>query len=113
MVAIEDKAVLANFVKFQRKNPQSGHVRIEDGRVTYLSQGDFGPLQGSKLLPKLSDFNLAFPGVVKGHGHLSVIQSHRFRAPEVILGCPWTYSADIWNVGLLVSRKLLRLPMSD
>lgn len=105
MVTIESDAVLVAFVKLQKKNPQSAHVRVEDGRMTYLSQGDFGPLQGPRLLPKLADFNLAFPGLTRGNGHLSAIQSHRFRAPEVLLGCPWSYSADIWNLGLLVSRR--------
>ncbi len=105
MVTIENDDVLADFVKFQRKNPQPGHVRTEDGRTTYLSQGDFGPLRGSRLLPKLADFNLAFPRLAGDQGHMSAIQSHRFRAPEVILGCPWSCSADIWNLGLLVSRN--------
>lgn len=103
MVTIENDAVLTNFVKHQKKNSQPKHIRAEDGRETYLSQGDFGPLQGSRLLPKLADFNLAFPGLAGGNGHLAAIQSHRFRAPEVILGCPWSYSVDIWNLGLLVS----------
>lgn len=102
MVTIESDNVLADFAKSQKKKTQSTHVRVEDGRITYLSQNDFGPLQGSRLLPKLADFDLAFPGLVGNQGHLSAIQSHRFRAPEVILGCPWSYSADIWNFGLLV-----------
>lgn len=70
------------------KSPQPKHIRIQDGRETYLSQGNFGPLQGSRLLSKLADLNLAFPGLANGNGHLSAIQPHRFRAPEVILGCP-------------------------
>lgn len=103
MVTIESEDVLINFIKRQTKNPQPKHTRLQDGRDTYLSQGNFGPLQGSRLLPKLADFNLAFPGLANGNGHLAAIQSHRFRAPEVILGCPWSYSVDIWNLGLLVS----------
>jgi hypothetical protein len=95
MVTLETDAVLADFVKFQRRNAQPMHVRAEDGRVTYLSQGDFGPLRGSRLLPELADFHLAFPGLDGDLGHLSAIQSHRFRAPEVFLGSGWSYSVDI------------------
>ncbi|KID83605.1 protein kinase domain protein [Metarhizium guizhouense ARSEF 977] len=62
MVTIESEDVLTNFIKRQTKNPQPKHIRSQDGRETYLSQGNFGPLQGSRLLPKLADFNLAFPG---------------------------------------------------
>lgn len=106
-MTIENEAVLADFVNYYQKHPQPKHIRPEDGRVTYLSQDDFGILRGNSLLPKLADFNLSFPGLVGDGGHLSAIQSHRYRAPEVLLGCPWSYSVDIWNLGLLV-RKFLR-----
>lgn len=103
MITIENDAVLEKFVKRQKKKPQPRHVQAEGGRTTYLSQGDFGPLNGSKLVPQLSDFHLSFPGPTDGKGLLTPIQSHQCRAPEVILGCPWSYSVDIWNLGLLVS----------
>jgi hypothetical protein len=104
MVTLENDTLLTEYVNYQTSVPQSRHIRSEDGRVTYLSQAEFGPLQGKRLLPELADFNLCFPGLDNGHGHLSPIQSHRFRAPEVLLGCPWSYSADIWNFGLVVSK---------
>ncbi|KAH9988758.1 kinase domain protein [Xylariaceae sp. FL0662B] len=104
LVTIEDIVVLTDFIEFQMKNPQPRHVRSGDGRTTYLSHGDFGPLRGFNLRPKLADFDLAFPGLPEGQkqGHICPIQSHCFRAPEVILGCPWSYSVDIWNLGLLM-----------
>ncbi|KKK25907.1 hypothetical protein ARAM_003161 [Aspergillus rambellii] len=34
--------------------------------------------------------------------HLVFIQPQIYRAPEVILGVPWTFSADIWNVGCMI-----------
>ena len=86
------------------KAPQPRHIRSEDGRVTYLSQGDLGPLRGSRLLPELADFNVSFPGLDGNLGHLSAIQEHRFQAPEVLRGCPWSYSVDIWNLGLLINK---------
>ncbi|KJZ75964.1 hypothetical protein HIM_04788 [Hirsutella minnesotensis 3608] len=113
MVTIESDDVLADFAKFHQRNLQTAHVRAEDGRMTYLSQGDLGPLKGPKLLPKLADFHLAFPGLAGNQGHLSAIQSHRFRAPEVILGCPWSYSADIWNLGLLMWNLLEDVNLFD
>lgn len=101
MVTIEREALLNSFARYQKNNPQPGHVRKEDGRTTYYSQGNFGPLRGSRLVPKLSDFDLAFNG---GPAHMSPIQSNFFRAPEVMLGGSWSYSVDIWNLGLLVSK---------
>ncbi|UKZ83811.1 hypothetical protein TrVFT333_011624 [Trichoderma virens FT-333] len=89
------------------------HIREEDGRVIYLSQEDFDPLRGSRLLPKLADFNLSFPGLNGDLDHLSAIQSHRFRAPEVLLGCPWSYSVDIWSLGLLMWNLLEDVSLFD
>ncbi|KAG6843237.1 hypothetical protein H0H93_001771, partial [Arthromyces matolae] len=29
----------------------------------------------------------------------TVVQPDAFRAPEVMLGVPWSYAIDIWNIG--------------
>ncbi|KAF5599293.1 kinase domain-containing protein [Fusarium pseudoanthophilum] len=106
LVSIENDSVLVDFVKNLTINPQPRHVRADDGRVIYLSQDDFGPLRGNMVLPALADFNQSFPGLDGNKGHLSPIQSHRYRAPEVLLGCPWSYSVDIWNFGLVMWNML-------
>ncbi|KAG5795434.1 hypothetical protein H9Q69_005527 [Fusarium xylarioides] len=113
MVTIENDSILADFISSQTNSPHPRHIRSEDGRITYLSQRDFGPLRGSRLLPELADFNLSYPGLENGLGHLSAIQSHRFRAPEVLLGYPWSYSADIWNLGLLMWNLLQDISLFD
>ncbi|KAI1114156.1 kinase domain protein [Nemania sp. NC0429] len=113
MMTIENDAALTDFVKAQKKNPQSMHVRAEDGRATYLSQDDFGPPRGSKLVPKLTDFDIAFPRLGENHYHLSAIQSHRSRAPEVLLGCPWSTGVDIWSVGILMWNLLEDVHLFD
>lgn len=102
MVLTEDDDALEDFVAAQRRTPLPRHVR-KDGRVTYLSQSNLGPVKGLKSLPELGDFDFALPGLSGNNGHLSAIQSHCYRAPEVLLGVPWSYSTDIWNLGLLVS----------
>jgi hypothetical protein len=63
MVTIENDLALTDFVKYQKKHLRPGRFRIDDNRTTYVSQGDFGPLRGFRLLPMLPDFNLAFPGL--------------------------------------------------
>ncbi|KAF8993902.1 kinase-like domain-containing protein [Cyathus striatus] len=34
--------------------------------------------------------------------YTDIIQPYQYRASEVILGIPWSYSMDIWNVGVLM-----------
>ncbi|KAM3502500.1 hypothetical protein MY11210_009046 [Beauveria gryllotalpidicola] len=49
--------------------------------------------------PVLCDFGSAVNG---GVVHLEDVQPNIYRAPEVILEVPWTYSVDIWNVGCMI-----------
>ncbi|KAF5385790.1 hypothetical protein D9615_002557 [Tricholomella constricta] len=57
----------------------------------------------SCLNVKLLDFGTAT--TFTGH-HPETIQPYALRAPEVILGCPWDSSADIWNLGCMVFELL-------
>jgi hypothetical protein len=50
----------------------------------------------------LCDFGSAVSGGVE---HVEDIQPNIYRAPEVILQVPWTYSVDIWNVGCMVGKQ--------
>lgn len=51
---------------------------------------------------KISDFSAAvFGNVLTPHNH--DIQPQPFCAPEVLLKAGWSYSADIWNLGTVVS----------
>lgn len=79
------------------------------GRAVYRCHNDFGPLDWKdlgKIIPKIVDFGLA-TRVEKGENGqdkvcIHIIQPDHYRAPEVILGCGWECSADIWNFGALV-----------
>ena len=97
---IEDSSVLKDFVQTQTASVIPRKVRND--RTIYLSQYDLGPLRSFRMLPKLGDFGLSQrPG---GPEPLRYpIQPPLFQAPEVILGTGWSYSADIWNLGVLVS----------
>ncbi|KAG1724359.1 serine protein kinase Sky1, partial [Suillus lakei] len=60
-------------------------------------------IQLSKLDIKLTDFGTAVS--IDGF-HPNIIQPFALRAPEVILGCKWGPSADIWNLGCLIFEIL-------
>lgn len=102
LIGFEDPSVMEDFILKQTKNPMKRTIR--DCRCIYRSHNDFGPPRSFGLLPKITDFGLAQSGA--GPGPLMhPIQPALFHAPEVILGTSWSYSVDIWNLGLLVNTS--------
>ncbi|KAG6168525.1 hypothetical protein E4U22_002683 [Claviceps purpurea] len=93
------------FANYCKASAQPRYIREEDGRVTYVSHDEIYGIRGIAW-PRLADFNACFPLLPDGLCHLSPIQSHRCRAPEVLLGIPWSYKVDIWNLGLLMWNLL-------
>ncbi|TWU70788.1 hypothetical protein ED733_002071 [Metarhizium rileyi] len=94
------------------------HTDIKDDNImmTFEPEFDLGVYiasLGYGQLPKLADFDQALPRPEGDRGHLLPIQSHRFRAPEVLLGCPWTHSVDIWNLGVLMWKMLENINLFD
>lgn len=82
--------------------------KVSDDRITYLSHNDFGHLRLikdtpalMKIFPKITDFGLAQRGN-KEEPLIHPIQVDHCHAPEVLLGTGWSYSADIWNFGVMV-----------
>lgn len=99
MVPFEDSRVLEEYVERQTANPAPCQER--QGRPVYESRNSFGHLRSDISYVKLTDFGLAVRGdVATPHNH--AIQPREYKAPEVILNAGWTYSADIWNLGLVV-----------
>ncbi|KAI9832065.1 MAG: hypothetical protein M1826_002393 [Phylliscum demangeonii] len=98
LVAFEDSSVIERFVRAQAEHPMPR--KIVDGRSIYQSQDGFGPLVShGGLIPKMLDFGLAQQA--SPPPQIFPIQSDPYRAREVVLGTGWTYSADIWNIGVL------------
>jgi serine/threonine protein kinase len=107
MVTVENDAL---FETYARKQGIKSMPRKHSGeRTVYRSHDDLGPLGRDlhNIVPVLADFGeaqyLNKAPVLRRH-----IQPDSYRAPEVLLGLKLSYSADIWNFGLVVSSK----PMS-
>ncbi|KAI9932522.1 hypothetical protein ASPWEDRAFT_101324 [Aspergillus wentii DTO 134E9] len=95
MLGIADDTV---FSDFEEEELQTPCPRKElDGRTIYISRDLRMPKAYGA--PVLCDFGSAMPGGIE---HLEDIQPNIYRAPEVILEVPWTYSVDIWNVGCMI-----------
>ncbi|WEW58154.1 hypothetical protein PRK78_003621 [Emydomyces testavorans] len=78
--------------------PQKSY-RDPDSRIIYHSGNDFGDLVGAAGYVQLSDFDCAVQGDAK---HPDVIQADIYRAPEVILEAGYSYSVDIWSLGVML-----------
>lgn len=100
MLDFEATSVIEDYVRQQEANPPGS--KDDNGHPVYESRSDFGSLRKGVGVVKISDFGAAtFGNVSKLHYH--DIQPVQFCAPEVMLKAGWTYSADIWNLGMVVS----------
>lgn len=97
-----DKAVLQAFEDKELTEPCPR--KEVDGRTIFLSRELNTPKRPGE--PALCDFGSA-QYLNDGIEHREDIQPNVYRAPEIILDIPWTYSVDIWNVGCMVSCKSL------
>ncbi|KAL5316664.1 hypothetical protein ACEPPN_015713 [Leptodophora sp. 'Broadleaf-Isolate-01'] len=103
LLSFEDLSVIEDYVKAQDDHPMPR--KTAGDRNIYLSHNDFGTLKSYWILPKIVDFGLAHQGD-GGEPLRHPIQPPLYHAPEVLLGVPWSYSADIWNLGVLLFELL-------
>ncbi|KFY38563.1 hypothetical protein V494_04307 [Pseudogymnoascus sp. VKM F-4513 (FW-928)] len=110
LLGFEDSSVIAEYVNAQRQNP--GPYKDGDERRVYQSQPDFGRFRKGTGVLKISDFGAAVFGDTASL-HYHDIQLEQFSAPEVLLGAGWTYSADIWNLGMVLWELLEDISLID
>jgi serine/threonine protein kinase len=118
-MTFENEDILPKFIKEHSTSlPIQCKVDTDTNRTVYRCHNDFGPLDWRelrKMIPKIADFGLAsrldsdLPGGEMEKGEevgIYPIQPDHYRAPEVVLGCGWGFSADIWNLGVLGRKNL-------
>ncbi|POR31911.1 Uncharacterized protein TPAR_07878 [Tolypocladium paradoxum] len=110
MVMIEDPSMLDRYARDELDNPLP-QKQCEDGRLIYLSRNNYGkPAAGTGMI-RITDFDLAVAG--DSSSRMGSIQADVYRAPEVILEAGYTYSADIWNLGVLLWDLLEGRPLFE
>ena len=104
LLQIEDNSIIQKYIKAEQEHP-SPRKEVQ-GYTIYASRAFDSPSGKSIGEPLLSDFGSAVFGDVE---HDEDVQPNVYRAPEVCLKAPWSYSIDIWNVGCLVCPQLSRV----
>ncbi|GLB01970.1 hypothetical protein AtubIFM57258_000382 [Aspergillus tubingensis] len=95
MLGINDDSVFTDIEENELQRPVPR--KEVDDRMIYMSRELKVPKDVGG--PVLCDFGSAM--VINDEYQREFIQPRIYRAPEVILGVPWTYSVDIWNVGCM------------
>ncbi|MCJ1256897.1 hypothetical protein MMC24_004722 [Lignoscripta atroalba] len=99
LVGLRDESILEILARNEFEHPLPQKI-LED-RTIYLPRNDFGSQTKGIGRPVITDFGLAVRGDVT-HPYYHTIQPDDYRAPEVILAAGWSYSADMWNLGVLL-----------
>ncbi|KZF23939.1 kinase-like protein [Xylona heveae TC161] len=110
LVPFEDKSVIEDYIKDLSINPPV--FKEVDGHPIYQSRTDFGRLRKAFGALKISDFGAAVFGDTSSL-YYHDIQPEQFCAPEVLLKAGWTYSADIWNLGMVLWELLNETSLLD
>ena len=98
LLAVESQSIFVDMVNAEAQEPTP--YKLDGGTAIYYSR-NFGVFKNPPGRPRIADFGLAVRGdVPQPHNH--DIQANLLQAPEVILRAGWSYSADIWNLGVLV-----------
>ncbi|KAL9117079.1 MAG: hypothetical protein Q9187_006387 [Circinaria calcarea] len=93
LLEIDDRSMLNSFVDQELKHP-SPRKQVEDS-IVYASRLFGWPPTGE---PILSDFGSAEKGDADNTRKAG---PSLYRSPEVLLEMKWSYSIDIWNVGVM------------
>ncbi|KAL3428935.1 kinase domain-containing protein [Aspergillus tetrazonus] len=98
LLALRNPSILDSVAQDEMNNP-SPRKQL-DGREIYLSRNYWGLSPDELGRSVITDFGLAVRGDGPPNSH--PIQPEGYRAPEVCLGADWSYSVDIWNLGVML-----------
>ncbi|KAH7240360.1 kinase-like domain-containing protein [Fusarium redolens] len=110
MIRIEDAKMFEKDAIEEYNNPLP--EKQLDDRTIYLSRNNYGPLARPTGIIQLVGFDLAVHSK-PAELHYGAIQGEMYRAPEVILNSGYSYSTDIWSVGVMLWDLLEKKSLFD
>ena len=96
--AKEEQELLRMHAEYERDMPLE-QKQLNDRHIIYLSHNNFGPIAHGIGRPVIADLDLAVSGDAE-KPLIHEIQPRGFQAPEVLFGAPWSYSVDVWSLGI-------------
>ncbi|KAL2827862.1 kinase-like protein [Aspergillus pseudoustus] len=93
MLGIDNDSVFSEFEEKELEHPVPRKEVGPDGRIIYVSRDLKLPKNIAR--PVLCDFGSA---MIAKEYQTEFVQPNIYQAPEVIIGVPWAYSVDIWNI---------------
>lgn len=106
MVEAEDQTIFEYTAKREHTDPMP--QKVCDGRTIYITRtmGRRHQFDVKDFGIQITDFDQAIMAV-EGGLHYFLIQPEVYRAPEVILESGFTYSVDIWSLGVMVGIRCI------
>ncbi|OBT52082.1 hypothetical protein VE04_07674 [Pseudogymnoascus sp. 24MN13] len=95
ILGIEDDSILEEFARSELRHPSPR--KVDGDRIIYKSRDLV--ITKNPGRPVITDFGEARIGQ---QTYDDDIQPFQYRASEVIMGMPWSYKVDIWNVGVMI-----------
>lgn len=99
LLGASDDCAFARFERDERENPMPR--KETSSRTIYVSR----PMPLTFGVPRLSDLSEAR---FYSPDNTDLVMPDPYRAPEVILGMPWSYSIDLWGFAMTVSKLRLK-----
>lgn len=86
-------------VEFRKGRSSQGGIPPSDIAQRRKSSGAVTALEDDLIVVKIADLGNA---CWSDHHFTNDIQTRQYRAPEVLLGCPWGASVDVWSMACMV-----------
>ena len=105
LLGVRDPAVWEPFEDYEENDPAPRKILID--RTIYMSV-NMPMTHGSAVISDFGEARLASEARQE-----DLIMPSVYRAPECVLGMPWSYPVDIWALGMTVSPSKIACSLAD